>query len=146
MADSDSAKKKAVPERDTRGRWKRGKSGSSATQWGPDNLPPKSKGRPTQEAWVAELKARLESRPELRQALADVLLKTALKGSETARLKALSMIADRVEGPVTRKIEADVAVNSGVLVVPGQASPQEWLERAAQKNAVAKEPGGEHGG
>ena len=142
---ADPTKKKAVPERDTRGRWKRGKSGSPATKWGPDNLPPKSKGRPKQEAWVAELKERLESRPELRQALADVLLKTALKGSETARLKALGMIADRVDGPVTRKIEADVAVNSGVLVVPGGLTPKEWLEDAAKRNAEKTEPGGEDG-
>jgi hypothetical protein len=78
--------------------------------FGPDNPPPKSPGRPRKDAWVKELEARLEEKPELRQALADVLLKTALKGSERARLRALDMIEDRVGGPVLHRVGAEVQV------------------------------------
>lgn len=99
--------------------------------FGPDNPPPKSPGRPRKDAWIKELEARLEEKPELRQALADVLLKTALKGSERARLRALDMIEDRVGGPVLRRVETDVQI------VPHSI---ELIDRRRGPNPTREEP------
>jgi hypothetical protein len=88
MAMSDSA------DRDARGRWQPGQSANPDTQWGPNNPPAKSPGRPKKDAWIQELEGRLED-PRIRQALADKLLKTALKGSERASLQAISLIQVR---------------------------------------------------
>ena len=127
-------------ERDARGRWLPGRSANPETQWSKDNPPPKSPGRPRRDAWVAELQERLKD-PRMRQALADRLLKTALKGSERASLQAINLIQDRVGGPVVRRVEAEVEGRGGVLVAPASMSPQEWIAKVARSNATAVEPG-----
>ena len=43
----------------------------------------------------------------MRQAIADRILKIALKGGERAALQAAQLIQDRVAGPVTQRIEAE---------------------------------------
>jgi hypothetical protein len=96
-------------DRDQHGRLLPGHSVGAETRFGTSgNPPPKSPGRPKKDAWVHELEDRLEGRPELRQAIADRLVKVALKGGEQAALKAIAMIQDRVGGPLTHKVEADV--------------------------------------
>ena len=127
-------------ERDARGRWLPGQSANPPTQWGPGNPPAKSPGRPKKDAWLGELEGRLED-PRVRQALADRLLRTALKGGERASLQALSLIQDRVGGPVVKKISAEMDVEAGVLVAPAHMSVEEWLERVQERNANAVEPG-----
>ena len=127
-------------QRDSMGRWVPGKSANPATQWGPNNPPPKSPGRPRKDAWVEELVGRLDD-PRIRQALADKLLRTALKGGERASLQAINLIQDRIGGPVVRRVDAEVTGGGGVLVVPGLHSPQEWLKKVAERNALAVEPG-----
>jgi hypothetical protein len=102
MTDEEQAPR----ERD--GRFAPGRSGNPDTQWGPDNPPPRSPGRPKKDAFVHELEERLEQTPDLRRALADGLIKIALKGSEQARLKALDMIQSRVGGPLKQQVEATV--------------------------------------
>ena len=142
---ADSTRKPKTPERDKRGRWKPGKSGSPETQWGPGYAPPKSKGRPRVDAWVTELKETLEANTDIRQAIASRLLRVALKGGDQAALKAIAMIEDRVGGPVIKRVSAEITDNAGVLVVPAQLSPQAWLEDAARRNAAKTEPGGDGG-
>ncbi len=88
------------------------------TPFGPDNPPPKSPGRPPKDAWLHELEQRLED-PRMRQALADKLLKIALKGGERAFLQAIDMIQSRVGGPVTQRIEAEVVSERRILIVGG---------------------------
>ena len=127
-------------ERDAQGRWRPGKSANPATQWGPDNPPPTSPGRPRRDAWLAELEERLED-PRIRRALADRLLKVALKGSEKASLAAIAMVQDRVGGPVIQRVSAEMDVNCGVLVAPASVSPEDWIAAAAARNATLKEPG-----
>lgn len=131
-------------ERDASGRWLPGESANPATQWGPDNPPAKSPGRPKKDAWLAELETRLED-PRLRQALADKLLKTALKGSERASLRAINLIQDRVGGPIVRRVSAEMDIEGGVLVVPSKMTPEEWIKAAAVRSAEAKEPGLDRG-
>jgi hypothetical protein len=80
---------------------------SLGTPFGPDNPPPRSPGRPKKDAWLYELEQRPED-PRMRQAIADRILKIALKGSEKAALQAAQLIQDRVAGPVTQRIEAEV--------------------------------------
>ena len=128
-------------KRDARGRWLPGQSANPERQWSAANPPPKSPGRPKRDAWVAELQERLKD-PRMRQALADRLLKTALKGSERASLQALNLIQDRVGGPVVRRLEAEVENRGGVLVAPAGMTPREWIEKVAVSNAEAREPGG----
>lgn len=127
-------------ERDAQGRWLPGSSANPETQWSPDNPPPKSPGRPRRDAWIAELQERLKD-PRMRQALADKLLKTALKGSERASLRAIDLIQDRVGGPVVRRVEADIESRGGVLVAPAAMSLHEWIKMATEQNAKAVEPG-----
>ena len=69
------------PDRDPKGRWLPGQSGNSSTRWSDDSPPPRSPGRPRKDAWIAQLEERLDD-PRMRQALADQLLKVALKGGE----------------------------------------------------------------
>lgn len=131
------------PKRDAKGRWMPGHCGNPATMWGPDCPPPKSPGRPPKDAWVRELEERLKD-PRVRQALADRLLKTALKGTERASLQAIDLIQDRVGGPVMRGIAAQLDLGlTGVLVVPGTDDPAVWVEEAAASNAELREPGRE---
>jgi hypothetical protein len=141
MAESDD--KTAGPDRDGRGRFAPGNDAGRSTRWGADNPPPKSPGRPRTDAWVSELKDQLEERPDLRKAIANRLLKIALKGSDQAALKAISVIEDRIGGTVTTRIHAEVGGDHGVLVVPGPMSPNEWIAEAMKANAEAREPGGE---
>ncbi len=44
----------------------------------------------------------------MRQALADRILKIAPKGGEKAALHAVQLIQDRVAGPVTQRLEAEI--------------------------------------
>ena len=127
-------------DRDERGRWTSGQSANPGTQWGSDNPPPKSPGRPKRDAWVTELQERLKD-SRMRQALADRLLKTALKGSERASLQAINLIQDRIGGPVVRRVEAEVEARGGVLVAPGRMSPEAWIAQAMARSAEATEPG-----
>ncbi len=127
-------------QRDSKGRWVPGKSANPATQWGPNNPPPKSPGRPRKDAWVEELEDRLDD-PRIRQALADKLLRTALKGGERASLQAINLIQDRIGGPVVRRVDAEVRGGCGVLVAPAKLTPREWIEQVAERNATAREPG-----
>ncbi len=80
--------------------------------------PPKSPGRPPRDAWLKELEQRLED-PRMRQALADKLLKIALKGGERASLQAIDMIQSRVGGPVTQRIEAEVVSEQRRILIVG---------------------------
>lgn len=129
-------------ERDERGRWLPGRSASPATQWGPGRPPAKSPGRPKKDAWLAELETRLKD-PRLRQALADRLLRTALKGGEKASLQAIGLIQDRVGGQMVRRVTAEVDVNCGVLVAPASMTPVEWIESERIRALNKKEPGTE---
>ena len=126
-------------ERDARGRWLPGQSANPTTQWGPDNPPAKSPGRPKRDAWLGELEERLKD-SRVRQALADKLLRTALKGGEKASLQALSLIQDRVGGPVVRRFTTEVDVNAGVLVAPAGMTPEEWIESAMARAAEIEDP------
>ena len=107
------------PERDAKGRWQPGQSGSPETKWGRDNPPPTSPGRPRKDAWIGELEHRLEDE-RIRQAMADRLVKMALKGSERAALQAINLIQDRIGGPVTKHIEADVRTEQRRIVIVGR--------------------------
>lgn len=129
-------------EREESGRWKPGSSGSPETKWGPGNPPPKSPGRPRKDAWLAELGDRLDD-PRIRKALADRLLKIALKGGERAALAAIGQIQDRVGGPVVKRIDAEVASRSGVLIAPAGTTPDAWVAEAMERNRHATEPGKE---
>ena len=129
-------------ERDDRGRWRPGKSGHPDTQWSDDNPPPKSPGRPKKDAWLAELEGRLED-PRVRQALADKLLRTALTGGERASLRAINLIQDRVAGPLSQSLIADIKIKSGVLVAPAAMSPRDRIESVQKRNEGKVEPGSE---
>ena len=130
-------------DRDSSGKWQPGKSGSPETKWGPSNPPPRSPGRPKKDAWLRELEGRLED-PRIRQALADRLLKVALRGSEKAALTALAMVQDRTGGPVVKRLAAELDTSGcGVLVAPAGSTPEEWIARAMEANEEAIEPGTE---
>jgi hypothetical protein len=90
--------------RDNQGRFLPERSGNPATQWGPERRPPKSPGRPKRSAWVAELEQRLREEPRLGQALADRVLKIALKGKDADALRAIQEIEDRTGGPLKLKV------------------------------------------
>jgi hypothetical protein len=89
--------------RDQQGRFLPARSGNPATQWGPGNPPPRSPGRPKRSAWVKELESRLEN-GNVRQALADKLLKIALKGSDASALRAIQEIEDRTGQPIAARV------------------------------------------
>lgn len=92
------------------GRFAPGVSGNPETQWGPDNPPPKSPGRPKRDAWVTNLEQMLETDGRLRDALAARLAKIALKGKDSDALKAIDMIQNRVGGGLIRRVEAEIEV------------------------------------
>jgi hypothetical protein len=73
--------------------------------FGPDNPPPKSPGRPRKGAWVKQLEQRLKSEPRIGIALADRLLKIALKGRDGEALRAIQEIEDRTGGPLKLRID-----------------------------------------
>jgi hypothetical protein len=73
--------------------------------WGPDNPPPKSPGRPRKDAWVKQLEQRLRSDPRISQALADRLIKIALKGRDGESLRAIQEIEDRTGGPLKLRVD-----------------------------------------
>ena len=110
-----------TPDRDPNGRWLPGQSANAETKWGPKNPPPKSPGRPKRDAWVGALESRLED-PRIAQALADQLLKVALKGGEKASLSAIGMIQDRVGGPVKQQIQAEFTSEARKIFVVGSPS------------------------
>lgn len=114
MTDPHSPENAPTEDRTPDGRFARGNS--LGTPFGPDNPPPRSPGRPRKDAWIAELEQRLED-PRMRQALADRILRIALQGSERAALQAAQLIQDRVGGPVTQRVEAEVDVAERRLII-----------------------------
>jgi len=91
--------------RDQQGRFLPERSGNPETQWSRDNPPPKSPGRPKRSAWVKDLEKRLADEPRLGQALADRVLKIALKGKDSDALRAIQEIEDRTGGPLKLKVD-----------------------------------------
>jgi hypothetical protein len=73
--------------------------------WGPDNPPPKSPGRPRKDAWVRQLEQRLKSDDRIGVALADRLIKIALKGRDNDSLRAIQEVQDRVGGPLKLRVD-----------------------------------------
>lgn len=75
----------------------------------------------------------------MRQALADRILKIALKGGEKAALHAMQLIQDRVAGPVTQRVEAEVVSEVRRILIVGGAEeipqlPEEILELERQRS------------
>jgi hypothetical protein len=92
-------------DRDGRGRLLPGHAIGAQTRFGtPGNPPPKSPGRPKKGAWLRSLEARLAGEPRLGQALADRLLKIALKGPEGPALRAIQEIEDRTGEPIGGRV------------------------------------------
>ena len=88
------------------GKFRPGKSGNPATQWGPDNPPPRSPGRPRKNAWLNELEDKLDEDPQLRVRLARRLLDIAESGKDGDALKALEIIENRAgSGPLQNRVE-----------------------------------------
>ena len=73
--------------------------------WGPDNPPPRSPGRPRKDAWVRNLEQRLRSDERIGTALADRLIKIALKGRDNDALRAIQEVQDRVGGPLKLRVD-----------------------------------------
>lgn len=121
MTDPDGTDKAPSGGRDADGRFAPGNK--LGVPFGADNPPPRSPGRPKKDAWIAELEQRLED-PRMRQALADRILKIALKGGEKAALQAVQLIQDRVAGPLTQRLEAEIVPRQIIVVGTKQVAPE----------------------
>jgi hypothetical protein len=108
-----------MSDRDEQGRWQPGESASPATQWGPENPPPKSPGRPRKDAWLGALEAMLAKDERVPEALAARLMKIALKGRDADALKALELMQNRIAGPPKQQIEAEVHSHVRKIIVVG---------------------------
>jgi hypothetical protein len=110
MTDRDATDLVPLEGREPDGRFAPGNT--LGIPFGPDNPPPKSPGRPPKGAWVRQLEQRLRSDPRISQALADRLLRIALKGRDGEALRAIQEIEDRTGGPLKLRVdglsEADI--------------------------------------
>ncbi len=112
-----------MTDRDEQGRWEPGESANPETQWGPDNPPPKSPGRPKRDAWLGPLEAMLRKDERMGEALAGRLVKIALKGRDGDALRALELMQNRLTGPPKQQIEAEVRSEVRQIVVCGSTYP-----------------------
>ena len=119
-------------ERDKQGRFAPGQSGNPDTQWGPDNPPPKSPGRPKKDAWVGNIERMLETDGRLGDALASRLAKIALQGRDSDALKAIDMIQSRVGGPLPRRVDAEIQM------------PQHTIELVDRRRGPSNPPEKDH--
>ncbi len=129
-----------MSDRDSEGRWQPGESANPETQWGPDNPPPKSPGRPKKDAWLGALEAMLAKDDRMSEALAGRLMKIALKGRDSDALRALELIQTRIGGPVKQVVEAEVKsecrrilICGGIEEVPSLPEEVLAIERAREE-------------
>jgi hypothetical protein len=64
-----------------------------------------SPGRPRKDAWVLKLEQRLRSDERIGTALADRLIKIALKGRDGDALRAIQEVQDRIGGPLKLRVD-----------------------------------------